>query len=1131
MDAVELARQRAARLHEEAVTRGADPWQPYKFARFEADRRDIDVESTAPGATVLEGGRATFIPHCQLIIHERAGSEFDHAFLIAHELGHVELGDDLEGGSVEQIDPSRSAEPPPVGAERVVDYGRRQRREIQMDLFARELLLPRPVARRLHIDGGMTATAIAERLGAPFDFVAQQLLDALLLPPIAPAPEVAQADRDLNPEQAEAARHRGCAYLLEAGPGTGKTQTLVARVESLLADGVDPKRILILTFSNKAAGEMAQRIARKHRDAAAAMWIGTFHAFGLDLIRRYHEELGLPKDPRMMDRTEAVELLEHEFPKLGLVHHRDIYDPAPVIADLLAAISRAKDEVVDSVRYRELSENMRQRALTEDDVRVAEESLEVARVYAEYERIKRQAACVDFGDLVSLPVTLLESNAAVRATVRALYDHVLVDEYQDVNRSSVRLLVALTDQGHNLWAVGDAKQSIYRFRGASSFNMARFGTEDFPGGVRRSLVRNYRSRSELVNLFSTFAAGMEAGTASPALQADRGSSGITPTFLTVDQAEQQTVALAEAIEEMRRAGHPLREQAVLCLGNETISSLAHALEKLGVPVLFLGSLFERPEVKDLFAFLNVLIDRRAMGLVRLGCRREFQTSLADVAAVLEHLRTTEHLPFEWIRNLESIQGLTGEGQAALARLWDALQGFDNASRPWSVLATVLLDRTRIAANIAASADFADRTRGIATWQLMNFVRVQPAGQGMPIMRLLDRVRRLVRLGDDRDLRQLPAAAQGIDAVRMMTIHGAKGLEFEVVHLPGLNAGTIPKSFTEPPCPPPDGMIQGGEGSALEIYRSGHEEEQDCIFYVALSRARDRLWLYAPTQKSNGHRWALSPFSDRLGGGLERRRGNPARRIPAGRPSTVALVVEGALSVEGHQMDLYERCPRRFLYTYVLLTGGRRTPTAFTQMHDAVRDLYKAVVEGSATIATEADTEKGLRDAFRLNGLAEHGYAGDYERIAAELIAHFRTLRGTHTPEAPQELRLAVEGDIVRVRPDDVAVRADGTRIFRSIRTGKQRSTDAESIGSAAFQLAVQGQPGATAELLHLSDGKSQELAMTGRQLDGRRDKIGAFLKAIRRGEFPAKPSGHSCPSCPAFFICGPTPEGVLAKKF
>jgi UvrD-like helicase family protein len=152
-----------------------------------------------------------------------------------------------------------------------------------MDLFAREFLLPRPFVRKLHLEQNLSASEIAKRLGAPFDIVAQQLFDTLLLPAIEIKPKTETPELPPNDLQIEAASHRGIAYLLEAGPGTGKTQTLTTRVEGLLVAGVDPRRILLLTFSNKAAGEMSERIARKNKDAAAAMWVGTFHAFGLDI--------------------------------------------------------------------------------------------------------------------------------------------------------------------------------------------------------------------------------------------------------------------------------------------------------------------------------------------------------------------------------------------------------------------------------------------------------------------------------------------------------------------------------------------------------------------------------------------------------------------------------------------------------------------------------------------------------------------------------------------------------------------------------------------------------------------------------------------------------------------------------
>ena len=1133
MDAVELARQIAADLHRQAVANGHDPWRPYEFAIAEAQRRGLDVEPTAAGSVMLDGGRATVVAADSLILHENIGTVFEQAFLVAHEIGHIELGDDVADEPARDIDLARAAEPSPVGVDRVVDYGRRQRREVQMDLFAREFLLPRGLVRKLHLEDGQTATEIAARIGAPFDLVAQQLFDALLLPEIVAAVEAETIERPLNPLQATAAAHRGEAFLLEAGPGTGKTQTLTARVEGLLAEGVDPRRILLLTFSNKAAGEMAERIGRKHKAAAAAMWIGTFHAFGLDIIRRFHIELGLPKDPRMMDRTEAVELLEAEFPRLGLNHYRNLYDPTQIIADMLAAISRAKDEVVNEARYAELAEAMLVSAATPDERVAAERAAEVARVYAAYEELKRQAHCVDFGDLVSMPVRLLEGNLEIRTHLQAQYDHVLVDEYQDVNRSSVRLITALRSDGRNLWVVGDAKQSIYRFRGASSFNMTRFGTSDFPGGARGRLKRNYRSVDEVVQAFSAFAIRMKAGDQDSGLESERGRCGASPQLRTVDQSPQQTVALADAIEEMRQAGHNYRDQAVLCTGNEKLSELGQDLERLGVPVLFLGSLFERPEIKELLSLLTILTDRRAMGLVCAACMSEFAMPISDVDALFDHLRGVDSIPGAWLGELGAITGLSETGSAALRAVAAAMRGFDQSDAPWTVLATLLLDRTRIAARIGGSSDIAERTRGLAIWQFMNFLRVQPGGKGLPIVRLLDRVRRLVRLGDDRDLRQLPAAAQGLDAVRLMTIHGAKGLEFPVVHVPGLNGDTIPRTPQAPPCPPPDGMVEGAQGRALDVFRAGHAEEQECLFYVALSRARDRLFLYAPTQKSNGHNRPLSSFLDRLGSGLTRTKINPTRTLPpAPEAGDITLVVDGALRFTGAQIALYERCPRRFFYTHILQVGGRRTATGFMQMHEAVRTVFQAVIADARIIGGASDLEGQIANAFAAHGLADHGYVSEYKGFATSMIQYFLAAREGHTPETPAALSIAFGAEEIIVRPDEVLVRSDGSRTLRRVQTGHFRTAEMDDVGVAAFLLAAQRAfPGASVELVHLSDQTIRPLDLTAKKLQNRQEKLAGFLGRIRAGNFPADPSARTCPGCPAFFICGPTPTGTLRKNF
>ncbi|OHV95085.1 UvrD/REP helicase [Janthinobacterium lividum] len=1132
MDAIELARQRAAELHCEALKRGLDPWLSYEFVVAEVNQHGYDVEDIAPGAAMLDGGRAKLLPRSVLIIHEKKGTRFEQALLVAHELGHALLGDAYDSSPTSEVNFAHSSEPSSVDEERVVDYSRKQRREIQMDLFAIELLLPRPYVRKLHVEAGMTAATIATKLGAPYEMVAQQLLDALLLPPVVREEQIDQ-EYPLNERQKDACVHRGRPFLLNAGPGTGKTQTLVSRVEGLLADGVDPRRILLLTFSNKAAGEMSERIAKKQPQAAAALWVGTFHAFGQDIVRRFHKALGMPNEPRMLDRTEAVELVEHEFPRLNLRHYGDLYDPTQDISNILQAISRAKDEIVGSEDYERLATKMRGNAKTEEEVCAAEKALEVAQVYRAYEKLKREQNCVDFGDLVYLPAKLLEENAEVREHLAASYDHIIVDEYQDVNRSSVRLLKALNPTGNNLWVVGDAKQSIYRFRGASSFNVSRFGNEDFSEAQHSYLEWNYRSLNTIVRSYSSFARDMHAGGTNSELKAFRTELGPPPELRITVKADEQTVAIADCIEELRAQGISYRDQAVLCTGNDKLAKLAGDLEVLGVPVLFLGSLFERSSVKDLLSFLSLMLDSRAIGLVRIGCLPHFKMDIQDVATVLGHLRRTAVEPLAFLKSESAFPGLSDAGVEALAKLKTVFAGLEAADSPWKILATILLDRTVLAAEITSTESIVARTEGIAIWQFMNFVKTQPTGPGLPITRLLKRIRRLLRLSDDKDLRQLPAAAQGIDAVRLMTIHGAKGLEFRAVHVPGLNEDTIPgRQRGSAACPPPDGMIVGGQKTNAGQLEVSQSEEKECMFYVALSRARDRLMLYACTKdKANRNRKLSENFLTRLGSELVRNTITPSRTLPQqASEEPIKLDLTGPLQLSEQQMDLFARCPRRFLYTHVLQTGGRRVATPLLQMHDAVRTLYKKMVTAEVASCGEqlaAEVEKALRD----EGLGEHGYFLHYREFAVSMIQFFSESRAGFTPSEPKALRITFGADQIIVTPDDVLVALDGTVKVRKVMTGHSRTGDSETLGAAAFLTATaQAFPGATVELIYLADRKAQTITLTAKKMENRRADIQTNLGAIRNGNFPAEASLFSCPNCPALFVCGPVPTGYLQPE-
>lgn len=1125
MDAIEIARQRADKLHHKAVSRGLDPWNSYSFAVGEAEFRNVEVEKCSKNSDELNGGRAFFDSTYRLITHEDYGTPFEQAFLIAHEIGHIELGDDTQDEYVINIDPSCTSDFDPSEISRIVDYNHRQRREVQMDLFAREFLLPRSVVKKLHLEYHMTCSDIADKLGAPFDVVAQQMFDAMLLPIVENEVNEITRDMPLNEKQEKAVNHLGTAFLLQAGPGTGKTQTLIARVEKLLNEQIDPKQILLLTFSNKAASEIAERIARKKPHEAAALWVGTFHGFGLDLLKRFHDLLELPIEPKLLDRLGAVELLEEEFLRLNLKHYRNLYDPTQNILDILNAISRAKDEVTDALQYRTFAENMLTKAITDEEHETAEQALEVARVYEVYEKLKKQKGCLDFGDLVMLPVQLLEANPELRQKLQNHYLHILVDEYQDVNRSSIRLLKALKPEGNNLWVVGDAKQSIYRFRGASSFNISRFCVEDFPNAVTESLKINYRSSSEIVTAFSNFASVMKTGGTGSDLTADRPSSGITPEINTVESGDMIISAIAESINRMSASGFSFREQVVLCRGNEKLTDLAKNLEGLGIPVLFLGSLFERPEIKDLISLISLLIDKRLSGIIRLACWTEFDMSMEDVKQILDHFQTNQE---EFSTCDISALTLSPEGLTSFSKLRNLLRDFNKDSHPWYVLASVLLDRSRIIAELATSNSVGKKSEGIAIWKFMNFARQQLEGNAFPIVKMMNRIRRLRKLNEDRNLSQLPIAAQNIDAVQLMTIHGSKGLEFPIVHLFGVNHDTLPGAFKKTKCPPPEGMIVGGIGSSNDLAKEAHDNEQECLFYVAMSRARERLFFYgARTKGIKKTKRTLSVFLEKLGP-ISRIETVPKIKLPI-ILEKVPLEFKGNVSFSANALDLYDRCPRRFLYTHILSIGGHRQETAFMQMHEVVRNVFQTLLGISNDDLT--DWNQVLEANFEKFGLNKHGYINDYKKIAEMMLNSFIQSREGAIVENSDRLILNAGGINITINVDEILLR-DNIRTLRYISTSHMPSSTIKNIKYAAFSLAAKKAfPNSSAELVYLADNKIYPLDFKEKFLNDCENKIIEIVSRIHMGEFKLADSAFNCPNCPALFICGNVPKGRLKKEF
>lgn len=1147
MDGFDPIRRSANDLHDATLHAGGDPLDPLAFVMRAIDALEslaLDLVWLDPDDPGLKGARARFDDQAGLICCENIGVPSSRALLVAHELGHAKLHAGSLNCTSTDVDASQTTEAAAVGLQRVETYGARERQELQANVFAREFIFPRSLARRLFIDDNMSAAAIVERTGLPIAVVRQQLFDALLLPPETKTEEIPTPSYIPKPDKSQdrAVAHRDTPYLLQAGPGTGKTRTLIKRIAALIKEGVDPASILVLTFSNRAAGELSERLGEAVPDGAAKVWVGTFHAFGLDIVRRHHRELNLPDAPILFDRSDAIEVLEELLPTLPLVHYRNIWDPTLVLRDILDAISRAKDELVTPDHYRDLSVKMLRAAETvgdEEKIKAAQKCLEVADVYDLYEETLNDRSAIDFGDLVMRPAMLLSSNTAVKTEIQLRHRHVLVDEYQDVNRASAKLVKLISGDSKRLWVVGDARQSIYRFRGASSANMAKFA-EDYNEPTIDKLEINYRSSKQIVDSFVATAPKMGAseGMLPLTLVANKGPGPAVTEIRRFEMPHDEIEGIGACIENLKEAEIAYRDQAVLCRTNKRLNEIAAGLEARGIPVLHLGSLFEREEIRDLLALLNLAIDPFGDAMVRVGAMPRYGLTLQDVYQISKTIRDDDVSTLDGLAALQADASLSKDGRAGLAQLVLDLSDLKNTSTAWEFLASYLLDKTNHARDIAVSSTVSGQMSGVAVWQFLNFLRDEvPIKDGLPIERTLSRIRQMVLLAEERDLRQVPAAALHMDAVRLMTVHGSKGLEFEAVHVPGLTVASFPSSNRGQRCPPPDGMIEGSDVlSAKEFAKQAHATEEECLFFVAISRAQKHLNLYLPKKQPNGNNRNESRFLSWLPSHLVSQIDNPNQLSgppTVGDPNTIKVSWPENWRITDSRLTAYERCPRRFFYTHVMGLGSARKMTAFSKTHDCIYDLIRWLKAERLTGEPSVETaEAAFEVIWQERGPLGHAYFAEYRQLASRFIRNL--LSAGQGREFLETKRLPVElsNGTVFVEPSEISRGEDGTISVRRVRTGYCRSDEYSRLEYALYKLAAEAEFGAgvLVEALHLTDNVDEPVPMTDRVISNRATSSIEMLGQISAGRFAPDADPISCPRCPHFFICAATPRGPLNRS-
>jgi ATP-dependent DNA helicase UvrD/PcrA len=690
----------------------------------------------------------------------------------------------------------------------------------------------------------------------------------------------------LNPEQRRAVTHGDGPLLVVAGAGTGKTQVITRRIAWLIATRrARPSEILALTFTDQAADEMQARVDELVPYGYTDTAISTFHAFGDRLIREFALELGLPTDVRVLSRPETVVFLREHLFEFELDEYRPLGDPTRFLDALTTLFSRAKDEDVSPDAYLAHAERLAvtaatapagpdapRQAATELDggaaaalEEEARRQAELARAYARYQELLAANGAVDFGDQVALALRLLRTSPAARDAVQRRFRYVLVDEFQDTNRAQAELVALVAQRHRNVTVVGDDDQSIYKFRGAAVSNILEF-RERYRQAKVVVLRRNYRSRTPILDASYRLVRHndpdrleVRAGIVKRLVAERAGDAAPVRHEAFASGAEEADWIAADIARRIREGAAP-RDVAILVRANAAADPILRSLNLEGIPWRFSGTsgLYARPEVKLLLAFLRAIADlSSSVDVYALAASDLYGLGGADLVAIVNTARRRNRSVWDILEELGRQPGilrLAPETRQAATRLVDDLRSFVELGhqRPAGEVVYAFLRQTGWLKRLAAAESVAaeDALSNIA--RFFDIIRAQSAiladDRAVFVARHLQT---LIEAGDDPPTADIDPHA---DAVAVMTVHKAKGIEFPVVYLPGLVTGRFPATGRREPLALPLALVN-------ETLPEGDYQlqEERRLFYVGMTRARDELMLSHAADYGGQRSRRVSPF--------------------------------------------------------------------------------------------------------------------------------------------------------------------------------------------------------------------------------------------------------------------------------
>ena len=637
----------------------------------------------------------------------------------------------------------------------------------------------------------------------------------------------------LNPAQREAVLHFEGPALVLAGAGSGKTRVLTTRIARLIQHhGVDPTAILAVTFTNKAAGEMRERIERLLGAPAVGMWAGTFHAIGARLLRAHAHLVGRTPSFTIYDEDDSLGVVKRLMER----HRISTKEIAP--KSILSSISDSKNALVTPGEYE---------ALAKDPF-----AKSVALVYKDLEPAMRQANAVSFDDLLVLPVQILRQNAHVLEGYRRRFRFVLVDEYQDTNHAQFEFVRLVGGERGNVMVVGDDDQSIYGWRGADIRNILDF-EKTWPNAVVVRLEENYRSTPNVLDL-ANVVIKENASRRGKTLRPTRGAGEPVTLVGALDDRDEADFVIEEIAARRSSENRLLRHFAVLYRTNAQSRSLEEALRRRAIPYRLVGAVrfYDRREIRDLMAYLKLIANpaddeafRRVVNVPRRGIG---DTSVDQLAGAAESARVPI---LQAARRDEVLGALRPAARTALTQFVELVTRLRAKAPESSVkeLLEELVEAIKYGDHLKAEGpDWQDRYDNVQS--LISGAEETVADEGGEVgLTPLDHFLQKATL-----VAGIDALDPNADAVTLMTMHNAKGLEFPVVFITGLEDGLFPlaRAYDDP----------------------AQLEEERRLFYVGITRAEEKLFLlHAEQRLRNGERMQSRPsgFLDGLPGGLLERR--------------------------------------------------------------------------------------------------------------------------------------------------------------------------------------------------------------------------------------------------------------------